>query len=89
MLADELRALAGNTDPSDRVEPREGRNHWERLTLDLADLEGLRRRQIDLALHWDVDFATTAETLGRLASATAAMGTVVRGLLARSDPHAA
>ncbi len=88
-LAEALRALAGNMDPSDRVQPRDGRNHWERLSVDLTDLEALRRRLTDIALHHDVDFATAAATIARLARATAEMSEAVRGLLARSDPHAA
>ncbi len=88
-LAAELRLLAGNTDPADAVSPREGRNHWERLQFDLTDLEALKRGYLDLALRWDVEFPTTAATLTGLGHATGVMSTVVRDMLARSDPHAA
>lgn len=88
-LAAALRAVAGNPDPSDTTTPREGRNHWERLTIDLADLEALRRCYVELALRWDVDFPTQAATLTALGHATGAMITVVRDMVARSDPHAA
>jgi hypothetical protein len=88
LVADELRAIAGNADPADTVAPRGGRNHWERLTIDLADLEGLRRRATELALRWDVDFPAPATTLMRLAHVTASMAATVRAMLARSDPHA-
>jgi hypothetical protein len=89
LLADELRAIAGNPDPSDPVAPRIGHNHWERLTIDLADLEALQRRHTELALRWDVDFPASAATLARLAHAIATMSTTVRAMVARSDPHAA
>jgi hypothetical protein len=89
LLADEIRAVAGNTDPADPIAPREGRNHWERLTVDLADLETLQRRYTELALHWDVEHPASAVTFDRLARATAAMSRDVRTMLARSDPHAA
>ena len=89
LLGDELRAIAGNTDPSDDVPPRDGRNHWERLTLDLADLESLQRRYTELAWQWDVEFPATATTFERLARATGAMSREVRSMIARSDPHAA
>jgi hypothetical protein len=89
LLADELRAIAGNPDPSDPTAPRVGRNHWERLTIDLADLEALQRRHTDLALRWDVDFPASAATFARLKGATAAMATTIRAMVARSDPHAA
>ena len=89
LLADELRALAGNPDPSDPVAPRVGRNHWERLTIDLAALEALQRRCTELALRWDLDFPAAAVTLARLSHVTAAMTATVRTMLARSDPHAA
>jgi len=89
LLAGEIRALAGNTDPSDPVAPRDGRNHWERLTFDIADLETLRRRYAELALHFDVEFPATVAAVDRLARTTATMTVTVRGLLARSDPHAA
>ena len=88
LLADELRAVAGNTDPSDAVPPRNGHNHWERLTIDLESLASLQRRCTELALHWDVEFPATAATFEHLARATAGMSNVVRAMLARSDPHA-
>ncbi len=88
-LADELRAVAGNTDPADALAPRDGRSHWERLTFDLADLEGLHRRYTEIALHWDVDFPNTVVTIDRLARTTAAMAAAVRAMAARSDAHAA
>lgn len=88
-VAAELRAFAGNADPSDTTLPREGRNHWERLSLDLADLEALKRRWVELALRWDVDFPASGGMLGELGRTTGAMSTVVRDLLARADPHAA
>jgi len=89
ILADELRALAGNPDPSDPVAPRIGHNHWERLTIDLADLESLQRRHTELALRWDLDFPASAATLVGLKRTTATMAAVIRTMLARSDPHAA
>lgn len=89
LLADELRAIAGNPDPSDPIAPRVGHNHWERLTIALADLEALHRRHTELALRWDVDFPVSAATVARLARATVAMAAAVRTMVARSDPHAA
>ena len=88
LLADELHAMAGNTDPSDTVEPRDGHNHWQRLTLDLAALESLHQRYTELATHWDVDFPATAVTFEHLARATAVMTRELRAMIARSDPHA-
>jgi hypothetical protein len=88
-LADELRAVAGNADPSDPMAPREGRNHWERLTVNLSDLETIRRCETELALRWDLDFPAPALVLARLAQVTASMSAAVRVMLARSDPHAA
>jgi len=88
-LANELRLVAGNTDPSDATPSHDGRNHWERLTVDLADLESLQHRYTDLAVHWGLDFPAVAATLGELAHETAAMAREVRNMLARSDPHAA
>jgi hypothetical protein len=87
-LATELRTIAGNVDPADPVAPRSGRNHWERLTVDVATLEALQRRYTELALHWDVDFPASVATFDRLARATAAMTRDVRSMLIRSDPHA-
>ena len=88
-LAAELRAIAGNVDPADPVLPRVGRNHWERLTIDVADLEALQRRYTELALRWDVHFPGSVATFDGLARATAAMTRDVRTMLIRSDPHAA
>ncbi|MCC6766235.1 MAG: hypothetical protein IT293_16365 [Deltaproteobacteria bacterium] len=88
-VAAELRALAGNADPADPTSPRDGRNHWERLSVDLADLEALKRRWVDLALRWDVDFPATAAALAEFGRTTSAMSATVRDLLARADPHAA
>jgi hypothetical protein len=87
-LAQELRVVGGNADPFDTTTPRTGRNHWERLTIDLADLESLQRRYADLAREWDVEFPETAATLAELAAATATMSKDVRAMVARSDPHA-
>ncbi|MCC6850589.1 MAG: hypothetical protein IT294_19035 [Deltaproteobacteria bacterium] len=88
-IAAELRTLAGNADPADPASPRDGRNHWERLSIDVADLETLKRRWVELALRWDVDFPAAAATLAELGRATAAMSAAVRDLLALADPHAA
>ncbi|MEB2284920.1 MAG: hypothetical protein OZ922_09595 [Myxococcales bacterium] len=87
-LAAELHALAGNPDPSDAEAPRLGRNHWECMTLDLADLEVLKRRYLDLALRWDVDFPASAATLTTLGHKVGSMSVIVRDMVARSDPHA-
>jgi hypothetical protein len=89
LLAGELRAIAGNPDPSDPVVPRGGRNHWERMTIDLAALEALQRHATELALRWDVDFPDSAATLARLGHVIGAMASAVRTMVARSDPHAA
>jgi hypothetical protein len=88
-LAGALRDVAGNIDPADHLSPRDGRNHWERLSLDLTDLETLKRRYVEIALRWDVDFPDTAEELRRFGRTIAAMSRTVRDMLARSDPHAA
>lgn len=88
-LATELRAIAGNVDPADPIAPRVGRNHWERLTIDLADLEALQRRYTELALRFDVDFPASIPTFDALARAAAVMIRDVRTMLIRSDPHAA
>lgn len=88
-IARELRALDGNADPADPTAPHDGRNHWERLSIDLGDLESLKRRYVELALRWDVDFPAVAAKLRSLGRAASAMGSTVRDLLARSDPHAA
>lgn len=89
VLARELRTLAGNADPSDPTAPRTGRNHWERLSGDLTDLESLKRRYVELALRWDIDFPAPAAALGALGRSAAEMSRTVRDMLARSDPHAA
>jgi hypothetical protein len=88
VLANELRAVAANTDPADAAEPRGGRNHWQRLSYDLADLDRLHRRYTEIALHWDVEFPDTVAAIDGLARTTAAMTSSVRSMLARSDPHA-
>lgn len=88
-LATEIHAIAGNADPADPIAPRVGRNHWERLTIDLADLEALQRRYTELALRFDVDFPASIPTFDALARAAAGMIRDVRTMLIRSDPHAA
>lgn len=89
VLARELRTIAGNADPSDPTAPRTGRNHWERLTGDLADLESLKGRYVELALRWDVVFPGIASELHALGRNAAEMSRAVRDMLALSDPHAA
>jgi hypothetical protein len=89
LLADELRAIAANADPTDATRPREGRNQWARMAADLADLEALQHRYAELARRWDVDFPDAASTLGHLAHEAAGMAAAVRTLVVRSDPHAA
>jgi len=88
LLVDELRALAGNTNQADTLTPRAGRNHWERLTFDLADLSALHRRYAEIALQWDVAFPATVATVDQLARTTGAMIAAIRAMVARSDPHA-
>jgi hypothetical protein len=88
LLAQEIRSLAGNTDQADSSPARTGRNHWERLTFDLADLEALHRRYTEIALQWDVAFPVTVATVEQLARSTATMIGAIRAMVARSDPHA-
>ena len=88
LLGHEIRNLAGNTDQADTAIPRDGRSHWERLTFDLADLEALHRRYVEIALQWDVAFPAAVATVEQLARSTATMIGTVRAMVARSDPHA-
>jgi len=68
--------------------PRGGRNYWERLTFDLADLRAKSARYRELALHWDIEDAESAGLFDRLAHEDAASSRVIGDLIARSDPHA-
>jgi len=87
-LAAVLRALIGEANPWEGGEPRAGRSHWERLTTDLADVDGLRRRYRDLITHWHAAQPETAAILERLAGDAGSTAAVLRALIARSDPHA-
>lgn len=88
-LAHELRALTGGADPVAAGTPVAGRNHWERMTAALADVEALQRRYRELALRWDVQFPAPAATFAELARSSAVSAVTLRSLVARADPHAA
>jgi hypothetical protein len=88
-LAHELRVLTGGADPVGGTLPRGGRNHWERMTAALADVEALQRRYRELALRWDVRFPAPAATFAQLSRSSAATAVALRSLIARADPHAA
>ena len=87
-LEGEIRRLGGLPDLAGLGEPRGGRNHWERLSLDLAAIQAHGKRFIELAQRWDIDHPETATLLMRLAHEEGALARVVGELLARSDPHA-
>ena len=88
-VADELARHRAAIQNGDARLPRGGRNYWQRLTVDLEDLQALGKRYRELALHWDIDYPETAALFDRLAHDSHAMTRVVTGLIARSDPHAA
>jgi bacterioferritin (cytochrome b1) len=67
---------------------RDGRNYWERLTIDLEMLRTKSKRYLELSQHWDIDDAAAATLFSELAHEDAAMCRVLADLIARSDPHA-
>ncbi len=87
-LANELRTLTGSADPLVAEPPRGGRNHWERVLIDLTDAEALQRSYADLALRWDVDFPPVAAVFARLARSAARTTATLRSQAALADPHA-
>ena len=88
-LAEELRRLGSAPDhPPLSVARPPGRNHWERLTADLARVQEFTKRYLELAQHWDVMFEESAATLTRLVHDTREMERAIGELIARSDPHA-
>lgn len=88
LLRERVTQLGDTVDAGAAGAPRDGRNYWERLTFDLADLRARSKRYLELALHWDVDDAESAALCTRLAHEDAAAGRVIDDLIARSDPHA-
>ena len=89
LLGEEITRLGGTASAADTGEPRQGRNYWERLTLDLEDLRAKTQHYLELAHHWDIEYPDTAELFRRLAHAEATMGRPLGEMIARSDPHAA
>jgi hypothetical protein len=87
-LANELRTLTGSADPLVAEPPRGGRNHWERVLIDLTDAEALHRSCADLARRWDIAFPSVADTFVRLARSAAHTGATLRTQTALADPHA-
>ena len=82
-------ALGGAVAADAPGEPRDGRNYWERLTVDLADLRAQSQRYLELAHRCDVDDVESAALCTRLAHEDGDACRVVSELIARSDPHAA
>ena len=88
LLRERVGGLGGNVGADGVGVPREGRNYWERLTFDLADLRALSQRYLELTHYWDVD-AESAALCARLAHEDGEACHLIGDLIARSDPHAA
>ena len=88
LLHAELARLGSAPGASDGSSPPTGRNHWERLTVDFADLRAKIKRYIELAQHWDIEHPDTAALFGRVAREETTMCRVLGEMIARSDPHA-
>jgi len=88
-LAGELGRLGSAPDhPPPATAGHRGRNHWERLTVDLARVQESTKRYLELAHHWDTTFAESAATLTRLANDTRDIERTIGDLVAQSDPYA-
>jgi hypothetical protein len=82
-----IEALGGSVAPLDAV-PQDGRNHWLRLTLDLAAKQEAGGRYLEQAVRWEQDFPAVGNLLRGLEREEQERRHGIRDMIARSDPHA-
>jgi hypothetical protein len=82
--------VAGEAVPAVRAEPPPAGalNHWGRLVQDLEAHRLSARRLRELAVHFAEALPTTAQLFDELCREEVAHCERLRGLIARSDPHA-
>jgi len=83
----QLLALGGNaTEPQNTV--RSGRNHWERLQVDLEDQRKVENLILDHTVFLADDAPEVSEFLREIASAEIPIKDALIDLVMRADPQA-
>lgn len=88
LVREEIADLGGTVAPEAAGVPRQGRNYWQRLTIDLEDFRTKAKRHLEQDQHWNLDHPRAAALFARLAHEDAGICQALRELIARSDPHA-
>ena len=84
VLSEQIRTLGGSPH---RAVPAiyEGLNHWDRMAEDFRLADEKRRRYLEQALHWDVEYPKEAELLSKIAAEETANRWLLEELTSRAD----
>ena len=83
-LSEQIRVLGGSPQG---VVPTiyEGLNHWERMAEDFRTANNKRRRYLEQAVHWDIEYPREAELLSRIAAEESANRRLLEDLASKAD----
>lgn len=84
MLREQIAALGGSA-PEVVPAISQGRNHWERIAADYQKADEKRRRYLEQAIHWDIDYPDVAALLSRIAAEETANRRLLEELVIRAD----
>jgi rubrerythrin len=83
-FGEQIAALGGSVPPA-TPEIHGGLNHWDRMAADFQRADRKRRRYIEQAIHWDVEYPEVAEFLSRIAIEETANRKAIEELVVRAD----
>jgi rubrerythrin len=83
-LSEQIRVLGGSLRS---VVPTiyEGLSHWERMAEDFRMADNKRRRYLQQAVHWEVEYPREAELLTRIAAEESANRRLLEDLASKAD----
>lgn len=87
LLKEEILRLGGWPRPSQFV-PKPGKNHWERVTIDIEDQRNVEGRFIEYAALLMDEAPEVSDLLQRIVAQQAAHKQSLLDLVARADPQA-
>ena len=81
----ELITRLGGAVPTATPEILSGANHWDRMAADFRRADQKRRRYLEQAMHWDIEYPAVAEFLSRLAAEETVNRKAIEELVVRAD----
>jgi acyl-CoA reductase-like NAD-dependent aldehyde dehydrogenase len=83
-FGEQMVALGGSI-PAATPEVLRGSNHWDRMAANFRRADRKRRRYVEQAIHWDIEYPEVADFLSRIAAEESANRKALEELVVRAD----